>query len=177
MTAVNIPDVDAFRVADDKSASMTSLAALGIPCARVYTRDAAMSSFTERSTLTFVVKPNANVGSARGVRYVKTPRELDDAIDDCQARFGRPLIQEYVPGDPTEMKTVVLLYSKRSRLVAAFTTRKKRQWPPAGGLTVISESTDDKAIVEQVRPFFDHWHWNGAAEVELKRDCISGVTR
>ena len=72
------------------------------------------------------------------------------------------------------MKTVVVLFSPESRLVAAFTTRKIRQWPPAGGLTAVSRSTAEEHLLRQVLPFFEKWRWRGAAEVELKFDTRDG---
>ncbi len=72
------------------------------------------------------------------------------------------------------MKTVVLLFSRDTTLIAAFTTRKYREWPASGGLTVVSRSTDDPAIVSGVLPFFEKWNWQGAAEVELKHDEKTG---
>ncbi len=174
ITALNVPDGEAAAVVNDKSASMASLEALGIPSARVFAREDAYTALSGQATVTLVVKPKANVGAARGVRYVRTRGELDEAMDQPRT-YGEPFIQEFVPGAPNEMKTVVLLYSGESRLIAALTTRKKRQWPPAGGLTVVSESTFDESIVEQVKPFFEHWKWRGPAEVEIKRDNLTGV--
>jgi Predicted ATP-grasp enzyme len=175
VTALNVPDREAAAVVNDKSATMASLGELGIPCAQVLSLEDAEVALSREPGLSLVVKPKANVGAARGVRYVKTSAELHEAIDGCRADFGEPFIQEFVPGDPDAMKTVVLLYSGSSQLVAAFTTRKKRQWPPTGGLTAVSKSTFDPSSVEQVKPFFEHWNWKGPAEVEMKLDSVTGV--
>jgi predicted ATP-grasp superfamily ATP-dependent carboligase len=156
---------------------MAALDELGIPCAQVHSYPDAVTALSENAALTLVVKPRANVGAARGVRYVKTRRELDDAIAACRAGYGDALIQEFVPGGPETMKTALLLYSRDSRLVAALTTAKKRQWPATGGLTVVSRSTRDEAIIEQVKPFFEHWKWKGPAEVEIKWDARTGVNK
>jgi len=75
------------------------------------------------------------------------------------------------------MKTALLLYSRDSVLVAALTTAKKRQWPTSGGLTVVSRSTRDDAIIEIVKPFFEHLKWRGPAEVEIKCDARTGVNK
>ena len=174
MTALNVPDQNAIAVADDKFASMASLEALGIACAQIHSYADAVTALSGNPALTLVVKPRANVGAARGVRYVNTRGELDDAIAACRASYGDAVIQEFVPGGPETMNTAVLLYSRESRLVAAFTTMKKRQWPTTGGLTVVSRSTRDEAIVELVNPFFEHWKWRGPAEVEVKRDSRTG---
>lgn len=177
ITALNVPDREAIAVANDKSALIASLDRLGIPCAQIHSYPEAVRALSENAELTLVVKPRANVGSARGVQYVKTRRELDDAIVACRANYGDALIQEFVPGGPETMKTALLLYSRDSRLVAALTTAKKRQWPTTGGLTVVSRSTRDEAIIEQVKPFFDHWKWKGPAEVEIKCDARTGVNK
>lgn len=177
LTALNVPDHEAIAVANDKSASIAGLNELGIPCAQVHSYADAVTALSEKAALTLVVKPRANVGAARGVRYVKTRGELDDAIAACQACYGDALIQEFVPGGSETMKTALLLYSRDSCLVAALTTAKKRQWPTAGGLTVVSRSTRDETIIEQVKPFFDSWKWKGPAEVEIKRDTRTGVNK
>jgi predicted ATP-grasp superfamily ATP-dependent carboligase len=177
MTALNVPDEQAIAVAQDKLSSIDSLETLGIACARRLSYEDAVDELAGNPELTVVVKPAANLGAAHGVRYVKTRGELDDAIAACRAAHGDALIQEFIAGGSEAMKTVILLYSRESSLVAAFTTVKKREWPTTGGLTVVSRSTRDDAIVEQVKPFFEHWKWKGPAEVEIKRDARIGVDK
>ena len=177
MTALNVSDTQAVEVTNDKSASIASLEDLGVACARVYSYADAASVLSADTDATLVVKPKANIGAARGVSYVKTEGELDNAIARCGESYGGALIQEFVRGGSEAMKTVVLLYSPESRLVAAFTTSKIREWPTTGGLTVVSRSTRDQAIVEQVAPFFEHWQWKGPAEVEIKCDNLTGENK
>lgn len=176
-TAVNVPDSKSITVAQDKLSSAASLEALGIPCVKTLSYQDAVAALSGNAPVVLVVKPRANVGAARGIRYVKTRGELDDAIAACRSAHGDALIQEFIPGGPEAMKTAVLLYSRDSRLIAAFTTAKKREWPTTGGLTVVSRSTRDEALVEQVKPFFEHWKWKGPAEVEIKRDAQTGVDK
>jgi predicted ATP-grasp superfamily ATP-dependent carboligase len=177
ITALNVAGSEAIAAANDKQISSASLEALGIPCAQVLSCDDAVAALATDPELTLVVKPRANLGSARGVRYVKSRGDLDDALAECRACYGEPLIQEFVPGGPESVKTAILLYSGESRLVAAFTAVKRRQWPTTGGLTVVSTSTRDEALVEQVKPFFQHWKWRGPAEVEFKHDARTGENK
>jgi len=72
------------------------------------------------------------------------------------------------------MRTVVVVFSRDSQLVAAFTTQKELQWPATGGNTTVSHSTADERLVKQVLPFFRKWKWCGPAEVELKTDSRTG---
>ena len=83
-------------------------------------------------------------------------------------------MEEFIPGGPDAMRTVVVLFDRRTRLVAHFTTRKLRQLPATGGMTTMSVSTDDRALVELVLPLFAAWRWEGPAEVELKIDARDG---
>jgi predicted ATP-grasp superfamily ATP-dependent carboligase len=70
---------------------------------------------------------------------------------------------------------VTVVYSAASRLLAAFTARKVRQWPPGGGVTAYGISTRDDDLLQLVRPFFDRVGWRGPAEVELKLDPRDGT--
>jgi carbamoylphosphate synthase large subunit len=174
MTAINVPTVNAFLAAYDKAVCMAECRQLGIACPAVYSQDQALAVFERDRDAMLVVKPDFDAGAAIGVRYVRNREELQREVQGCTKRFGGALIQEYIPGGPEAMKTVVLLFTRESVLVSAFTTRKLRQWPETGGVTALSCSTAESHLVDRVRPFFEKWHWCGAAEVELKfdsRDC------
>lgn len=173
MTSLILSSEQAIETANDRALSMASCQSLEIPCAHVLGE----ADARDRSTagIPLVVKPRDNVGAARGVIYVRGAGELESALQACRRSYGQPVVQEYVPGDADAMKTAVLLFSTSGELTAAFTTQKRRQWPPTGGLTVVSQSTNDPALVEGVLPFFEKWNWQGPAEVELKRDSRTGV--
>ncbi len=176
ITAVNVPPLAAFRAAYVKSVCLAECAALGIPCPEVYLPPRARALLAG-GAVTLVVKPDLDAGAARGVEYVRSPQELDAAIDRCSAAYGRTVIQEYIPGGAEAMKTVVVLFGPDGRLAAAFTTRKLRQWPPEGGLSVASCSTVERSLVDLMLPLFEKWRWRGAAEVELKLDARDGRHR
>jgi predicted ATP-grasp superfamily ATP-dependent carboligase len=105
---------------------------------------------------------------------VRNREQLCTALRECETRFADALIEEYIPGGVEATKTVVLLFSPQSRLIAAFTTRKIQQWPETGGLTAIARSTADEHLVKLVLPFFEKWRWCGGAEAELKCDSRNG---
>ena len=174
MTAINVPALDAFLAAHDKAACMAECRHLGIPCPAVYSQDQALGVLERDRDAVLVVKPDYDAGAAAGVRYVRDGEQLRREVLECTNRFGGALIQEYIPGGPEAMKTAVLLFSRESLLVAAFTTRKVRQWPESGGLTAVSCSTAEEHLLGQVLPFFEKWRWRGAAEVELKFDNRDG---
>jgi predicted ATP-grasp superfamily ATP-dependent carboligase len=175
LTAVNVPAYETFLRAYNKGACISTCTALGIECPRVYSLEEALSALEKRGDgQVLVVKPSFDAGAARAVRYVRNRESLLNAVAMCTEQFGAPLIQEYIPGGPEAMKVAILLFSQESRLAAAFTARKGRQWPASGGLSVTASSTAEHDLVTQVLPFFETVGWRGPAEVELKLDERDG---
>ncbi len=180
-TAVLAPEMDAFEAAYDKTRCMEECTELGIPSPRSYSVGEArelLGAATRRGEpIVLVVKPDVDAGGGSGIRYVRTTGDLEAAVARCETDFGGALLQEWIPGDATAMKTVVLLFDREGNLDAAFTTRKVRQWPQSGGCTALSVSTADPGLVRQVLPFFEKHRWQGAAEVELKYDARDGLDK
>ena len=177
-TAVNVPDLDAYLAAYHKSRCMEECRNLGVPHPRVYSLEEARDLLAHPAgDRTLVVKPDHDAGGAQGVRYVRNPASLRAAVEQCEQRHGTAIVEEYIPGGAEAMATVVVLFDAASELVAAFTTRKIRQWPIEGGLTALSRSTADAELVRRVLPLFRRWRWRGAAEVELKRDPRDGLAK
>lgn len=175
LSSFNIPSLDAFMAAFDHAVCGTECARLNIPRPAIYSLDEANRLLANgKGTLTLVVKPRTDVGEARGVNYVRDIETLRDSVSVCTAQYGGTIIQEYIPGEVSAMRTVVVLFDKGSELIAAFTTHKHRQWPTTGGVTAVSVSTAEFHLVEQILPFFRKWRWRGAAEVELKYDSRDG---
>ncbi len=175
MTALNVVDEAAFMTAFDKAVCAAECRRLGIACPDVYSFEEARAVLEQApGRAAVVVKPPWDVGAARGVCYVREPAALREAVERCARLYGGYLIQDCIPGGVEAMKTVVLLFTPRSDLAAAFTTQKIRQWPRTGGPTAAGRSTAERDLVELVLPFFRHWRWRGAAEVELKLDARDG---
>jgi D-aspartate ligase len=175
LTGFNVPSLGAFMAAFDHAVCGRECARLNIPRPAIYSLDEADRLLANgKGTLTLVVKPRTDVGAARGVNYVRNIEALRTCVALCTAQYGGTIIQEYIPGEASAMRTVVVLFDKGSDLIAAFTMHKHRQWPTTGGVTAVSVSTADLHLVDQILPFFRKWRWRGAAEVELKYDSRDG---
>jgi predicted ATP-grasp superfamily ATP-dependent carboligase len=124
-----------------------------------------------------VIKPRADVGGGMGVHFVGTKDALSEAKRSIERAYGDPVIEEYIPGETDAMRTVNLLFDRDSRLAAYFTTRKIRQWPASGGISVLSVSTNEWDLVRMMLPLFRKWQWRGPVEVELKVDARDGVPK
>jgi len=175
LTATNLPAPAAFMAAYNKRTCMAECRALGIPCPQEYSLSEARALLGRAGAPdAVVVKPDRDVGAGAGVRYVRQADALEREVHSCRELFGGALIQEFIPGGTGNLKMIFLLFSPESHLVAAFTSRKIRQWPRAGGSVAVSESTAEAHLVEQVLPFCRKWHWRGPAEVDLKLDDRDG---
>lgn len=169
-----VPESVAFQAAYGKRACMEACIALGIPCAGILSRDEAVA-LLQSPDRSIVIKPTTDVGAATDIHHATTVAQLDEAIRVCRQRQGDFLVQEHIPGPADAMHTVTVLLSRRSRLMAAFTARKLRHWPPTGGVIACGMSTRQPELLDLVMPFFRRWQWQGPAEVELKRDPRDGV--
>ncbi len=175
LTGFNVPSLDAFMAAFDHAVCGAECARLNIPRPAIYSLEEANRLLTNgKGTLTLVVKPRTDVGAARGVTYARNVETLRKCVSVCTAQYGDAIIQEYIPGEASAMRTAIVLFDKGSELIAAFTTNKHRQWPTTGGVTAVSVSTAEFHLVDQTLPFFRKWRWRGAAEVELKYDSRDG---
>ena len=179
LTSVLIPPYSGYRSAVDNAAALEECRKLEIPAPRIFAREEALRTLEEngrrRRPVIVVVKPRADVGAARGLCFARTPAQALRAEKEARESFGPVCFQEFVPGPPENMRTLNLLFDRRGRLAAFFTTRKLRQWPTRGGITALSVSTRDRRLLDLVVPLFEKWNWRGAAEVEFKIDQRTGV--
>jgi predicted ATP-grasp superfamily ATP-dependent carboligase len=176
--AILIPEAEAFEIASDKEATLRTCRRLGIACPRSPSLEEARrwleASDGGPESAAVVVKPALDLGGATGVCFVRRPDDLSPALEACRRDFGGAVLQEWIPGSSTAMRTAQLLFDRSGRLAAWFTLRKIRQWPMTGGSTALGVSTADRELVESMLPFFEELGWIGPAEIELKVDPRDG---
>ena len=172
-THLLIPKTESFEIAFDKQKTVCLCESLDIDCPGLLTEHEARNMLSGGGSTKIVIKPGVDIGGARGLTFVEDETELRDALIQA-ARFSTPIIQEYIPGPSSNMRTVNLMFDKAGKLAAYFTTQKYREWPSTGGNSILSVSTDDRHLVDWLLPLFKELHWQGPAEVEIKIDARSG---
>lgn len=170
----NLPTAEAFAAAYDKRECLAACRRLGIPCPAVHEPAAAATLLRRNRGTKLVVKPRLDFGGGHGVRIVSDEAALGAAVRHCDERLGGAIVQEFIPGDVTRLAMLLVLFGPDSRLVAGFTSRKLRQYPPEGGAVTAGESTAEPRLLEQMLPLFEAWRWTGPAEVDLKFDERDG---
>jgi predicted ATP-grasp superfamily ATP-dependent carboligase len=169
-----VPDYESFIVAYDSKKTLDECKKIDISCPKILTEKEAIMELNKNmdrnDSVKVVIKPRKEVGGSQGVSIVKDPTSLKRAIDKTEKIYGETVIEEYIPGDTKNMRTLNLIFDKKGKLAAYFTTKKLRQWPITGGISALSVSTNEWNLVEMVLPFFKKWQWEGPAEVEIKID-------
>lgn len=169
-----IPEYESFIVAYNNKTTIDECKKIGIACPKILTEKEAIAELSKNrnknDTVKVVIKPRQDIGGARGLSIVDSVETFKKDRDKSERTYGKTVIEEYIPGDTESMRTVNLMFDKKSNLVAYFTTKKIRQWPTTGGISAISVSTNEWNLVEMVLPFFEKWQWQGHAEVEVKID-------
>jgi predicted ATP-grasp superfamily ATP-dependent carboligase len=167
-----IPEYPAWRAAYYNDRTLASCRHLGIGSPLLFEADEALDYLRRQGDHKVMVKPRADVGGGQGLQLHDDAGRLQAALSelDQDAYF----IQEYIPGPVGNMRSVALLYDADSRRRMYFTSHKLRQWPLDGGICALGRSTNEPALVDFIEPFFQHWRWQGVAEVELKIDARDG---
>ncbi len=169
-----LPDYPSYMAAFDNQTTLEECKKLNIGCPDIFQdKDLPLVFKQNKSSpepLSFVIKPRADIGGARGQGVFNDDESFKQAQKKA-LKYGPYCIQEYIPGGPENMRTVNLLFDRRSRLAAHFATKKIRQWPNTGGISVLSESIQAPELVDFVMPFFKKWQWQGMAEAEIKIDA------
>jgi biotin carboxylase len=175
LTRIAVPAITSYRMAADKRLMLEACARLGVPCCRIIEADEAAARL--RGGDKVVVRPRRDVGGGEGVSILAGPVDLDGVTASVAARFGGALVTDYVAGPDTNMRSATLMFDRGSRLVAYFTHRKVRLWPPRTGIAALSVSSDDSDLVDAILPLFRALEWIGPAEAEFKIDAVTGEPR
>ncbi|MFL6280848.1 MAG: ATP-grasp domain-containing protein [Vicinamibacterales bacterium] len=179
--ATAVPPLAAFNAGSDKAALVAQAQTCGVPVPRTHV----IQSGRELPALLFdleypvVVKPSRSRVPADGgwvnatVRYADSPEELRDLYArTAYLRSFPSLLQQRIVGPGAG----IFLLFDRGRLVAEFGHRRLREKPPAGGVSVLRESTAvDSTLREFALRVFGPIGWHGVAMMEFKQDSRTGT--
>ena len=180
--AVPFPDEARFRRVCDKAAVLAAARDLGIatPGQHVLEHASNLTALLRAGDLRFplVVKPSRSVVSdAGGATKVGVSHAADEqGLRECVARYGAAafplLLQQRIVGPGIG----VFLLRWHGETVAVFCHRRLREKPPAGGVSVYSESIAPMpALIARSNALLDRFAWDGVAMVEFKVDDATGT--
>ncbi|NUQ21727.1 MAG: hypothetical protein HOQ09_12325 [Gemmatimonadaceae bacterium] len=174
-------DFEQFSAISDKARVLAEARALGIAVPEAIT-------VQERAELTpelvrllrypVVLKPSRSVRAGAGRSSKHEVRHAADAAE--LQRIGRELLGSAFPL-LVQRRIIgpgqgIFLLRWNGRTVARFAHRRLREKPPAGGVSVYSESVAaDDALVAKSEALLDRFAWRGVAMVEYKVDAATGT--
>jgi predicted ATP-grasp superfamily ATP-dependent carboligase len=176
---VSFPAVNyaTYIKARNKWNTITLAQSLGIPCPKTLGLDRLENLSHAVNELTFpvIIKPWLSSGS-RGLAYVKTAGELEEACERIHKAYGGLLLQEYIPpGGDTFGVEVLMHWDGNPR--ATFVHRRLREYPIAGGPSTLRESLAYPELTELGSRLLQAMGWVGVAMVEFKVDPRDGVPK
>ena len=121
-----------------------------------------------------VLKPAISSGS-RGLYVVNNKKELEKIANYIFKKYDKYLLQDFIPAERTLGVNVV--FDEESKLVAAFSYKRIREFPRNGGPSVLRESTYDKSLIDIAVNFMKNLHWKGVAMLEFKLDSRDNIPK
>ncbi len=170
---VLVPDYESFCTAYDKKKTHEICKEAGVAMPKRFTDMEANYQLKNEKNTKLVIKPDFDIGGARGLRFVDSVEELDAARKNIQNTCGNYIIEEFIPGAST-MRAIQLVFDKEHKISARFILKKIHQWPITGGVTAYAESTHEWELLEFVMPFFKKCLWEGPVGVQLIIDERDG---
>jgi predicted ATP-grasp superfamily ATP-dependent carboligase len=179
-SAIAAPPLEAFEFVSNKGALIGRAAQCGVPVPPTHfvAGFGALLDVVGNVQYPAVIKPvrsriPTNGGwRAATVHYARSEAELRQIYRDTPYLCTHPsLIQQRIVGAGVG----VFLLFDRGRLVAEFAHRRLREKPPAGGVSVLREST---AVDPRLRAYANRIlgpiGWHGAVMMEYKEDHRTG---
>ena len=178
---IPFPGLEIFRRISDKHTLSKVAPTLGIAVPQQHVLNTQGDASTvDLLSLRFplVAKPARSVGESRGrslkvgVRHAADAAELRNILGELPHQAYPLLLQQRVVGPGVG----VFLLVSEGRTMAAFSHRRIREKPPAGGVSVYRESIAlDPMLLARSRALLDAFDWQGVAMVEYKIDAMTGT--
>lgn len=172
-TNVLVPDYDSFCMAYNKKRTYEICKDVGVDMPKRYTDTEAEYVLKNEKNTKLVIKPDYDIGGARGLYYVNSVVELDVARKRLENISGNYVIEEFIPG-ASRTRTVQIVFDKKHNNIADFIIKKIHQWPITGGGTAYAESTNESELLEFVNPLFKKCPWEGPVGIQLIVDERDG---
>ena len=166
-----VPDYESYIMVYDKKHAHKLCTDVGIAVPNRYSDEEANSILKNAENLKLVIKPDFDIGGAKGLSIVSSINHLNIARKYIESISSGYVIEEYIPG---AMYAVQILFDKKNRLLEYFILKKIHQWPVTGGITAYAISKCEYRFLEFFLPFFEKCPWEGPVEAELIIDERNG---
>jgi len=175
--AIPFAGVEKIEALRDKARLFQLAESLGLPIPRTWYPESVeeVERIGRSAEFPLVVKPRVSSGAV-GRRYVSESAKLAAVWAEINARFPRPIVQEYIPRGGGAFGASVLVGPNGERL-ASFVHRRLREYPVEGGASTLRVSVRDPALVEIAFKIAEAVGWSGVAMAEFRYDPRDGLPK
>lgn len=122
-----------------------------------------------------VVKPRTGC-AAVGFHVAENEADLVDYYDKAEKKYGKMLIQEYIPQDGLQYKCEMYI-DRNGEMKGAVVFAKVRWYPINGGSSCLNEIVHRPDIVEDCKKLLTEIGWKGYADIDLIEDTRDGKAK
>ncbi len=153
----------------------------GLPVPRSFSvnQDAKISDLPDNIKFPVIVKPEYR--NDNYVAHVSGKAFKAESIEELNVFYGKfsahqdeAIVQEYIPGDDSELFFCFQYYTTGQSLACSLSGRKIRQYPSLCGSTASCEVVCDPEIEKLTTSFFTQIGYVGPCSMEFKRDPRDG---
>ncbi len=148
---------------------------LPAPCTQVLRRrqDAEWAAAT--TSFPALLKPALKTarwkwGTTEKAHPVESRNTLLEAYDNLAPWADTMVLQEFIPGGDDQLYTCNAYFDAEHRPLAAFVSRKVRQWPPRVGTASLARPVHNEEVVSLTTRLFQAAGFTGLAYLEVKYD-------
>lgn len=164
-TRLYLADYDVLRKFRDKGETIKIAQNVDVPVPDTYyPEDMDIKEIKECVQYPVLIRPRVSSGS-RGIKYVISSSEFDEAYNEIKEGYGEPIVQEYI--NKTGYSTACILLDDEQNEIASFSYERVKEYPISGGPTVVGVSSNDAQIKEYSINLLKSIGWKGVAEIEF----------
>jgi D-aspartate ligase len=147
---------------------------LATPAVLTPTRLADVGPMADQLGYPVLLKPVVSLPGQEGVALVSRSDELQERFV-AVGGLGNALLQEYIPGDDSDIWMFNGYFDANSRCLAGFTARKLRQHPPGMGVCALGVCEPNDEISELSRRLLSVVGYRGVVDIDYRLDRRDGT--
>ena len=171
---IPVPDYDTVLGALDKYRTIQAALRAGFPCPRtyLYENEETLSCILDTERFPLVIKPRVGSGG-RGIEIVKDHAELLEKLPAVVRDYGKPMIQEYIPG--RQRVSFPVLIDRAGDLKFACHKKIVRNFRVTARFGTVEESVRlDPDLLDNAAKLLKDLGWWGSVSVGTIRDPRDG---
>lgn len=171
-TTIHVNDWDLFTMASDKLKTMKTCMDNNLPCPKTFLNIEEFKENTRLVKYPIVCKPRTGC-AAVGFHVSENEQDLVDYTLKAEGKFGKMLIQEYIPQDGLQYKCEMFI-DRNGELKGVCVFAKVRWYPVNGGSSTLNETVNCPDIVANCKKLLEAIGWKGYADIDLIEDTRDG---